>query len=664
MNDDDDNMRAPNKEQNNQFHPNDRRKRSLSFSSYSSLSQTIVLDLHAAITTRQRLVVLRKLEKLLIRGTSESNHNNSDLTNTNTSCLSNDVQQHQHDEDITNNCSMDGHTISQTSSSTTTTSATVPDLIQCGIANALTIQLNTLVNRHGSHHTQEIPHVCHCLALIFHDCRRSQDVFVAPILERQVEGPHFCSLLAQVLALEDEEKIQMGSNHNNNNSRWSIATIVNVLSSDPRGCRMLVQCQSLMERWTNILQQSRPREDLLSVDCVLEILSSFKNMTYYEEDFRRSLIIQGKDQHLNTFLDGLAQTSARTDLSIKALQRISSILRNLATAIECHTQLTRKPLLIAILVRLTSQSSHTQPSSSSDTAKLQRNILDTLTCLAMDPDSSLLLILHGQGVLLHMLQRFLTTATDAALRKKSASALRLLSTATSAPLLLANKDLVYALSTAALQDACPQVRREATQAFSRLGSCCSPSPDGTSTCNNNNMDSMLNALTVLAQSALQPETSTETDFTTQVVGNTLLEQITSTSSSSSSLLCANRTALAERTSLLIALAQLALRNSSHHNISTIFYHLTQEAALIPLVVAQPVILDAILHDACHNRHRHAILTLIQLASSSPAALARHPTLLPLCMTLVRSMERGSAEQRGNEDRAELVRALTAICAAL
>lgn len=574
-----------------------------SFSSHSSVSRphNVVADLHSAITTKQRVAVLKKLDKLLV----ERNEGNENLS--------------LHD---ISHISIDGQSAHHLLSPTFALLAI--DFVRDGILNALTLQLNTLIHRHGSN-TTEIPLVCRCLALVFRQCSKEAD-FIGIVQE---QGVVFLKLLTETLSHDPQQGVTE-----------SITIVLNVLTADAMGCAMVVSCKPIVLSLITMLCHNNKD---LSTGSVVEILSTFKNLTYYVEEIRHSLIQQ------DTFLKGLARTSIRPDLSLKSKQRISSILRNLAATVECRTELAQQPLVIAILVRLTSRLPADTLTTSPDHDRLQRNLLDTMISLSLDQESSIVLILHGNGVLLNMLQRLLVDENPT-IRRKAACSLRLLSHQHSAPLLIHNQELIHALSASALRDVSPAVKREASEAFARLGSLAN------ATDHNGYYPAILDALTVLAQSAIRNEYGVS--LSAEVLAMALKEQ---------SLRRDNRGQIAIRTTLLLATAELAMVHdaslTSQYAATTLF-NLSKDEFNLPLLLAQPRVMEAILHHATSysmaQGNREGLLTVLHLARPPEhrAALARHPVLLTSLIDMVRRMP------RNDPLRVPLVGAAEAIAQAL
>jgi hypothetical protein len=98
--------------------------------------------------------------------------------------------------------------------------------------------------------------------------------------------------------------------------------------------------------------------------------------------------------------------------------------------------------------------------------KTIRNVLCTLDSLSLETDSCMLLLLHGDGMILGVLLHFLSTAAgDDVVRRRSARALRLLARDKAVPILLNSTNVLNALYHAALHDVSLDVRGEATTAY-------------------------------------------------------------------------------------------------------------------------------------------------------------------------------------------------------
>lgn len=417
----------------------------------------IVESVQSATTTKQRLMALRSLETALNRPEFGF---------------------------ISNHVSFEAATPSRTKE----IKAAV--LLRAGILNSIAFQLHVLIHRHGSA-LEETRLICRCLALLCELCNSVERELV-PAFEKL--GVPFLRLLTEIFAYA---KQQEATSHTHQmigpEISLSLLKVLNGLSACPSGALFLQKCANLVQCLVSVISNVA-----VHTNVALESLSALKNLTYYEEDSRLPLLAQ------HGFYTGIANLSVRSHVPTKILQRISSILKNLTVDAECRSQLTRQPTVASALVRLalTTQRNRHDEIFRDDLERLKRNVLDVLVALLMDDDFGLVLILHGDGVLLDILRRFLDSS-DESIRKRASTAIRLVTRDVAIPIIVQNLELMQTLTEASLTDTCEFVRRDTAEVFRK---CIAQSDDNRQT---DYHDAILDVLCCLANSIPIPLTGTQ-----------------------------------------------------------------------------------------------------------------------------------------------------------
>lgn len=573
-----------------------------------------IAEIHAALTTKQRLVALKHLQQMLLQ-----------------------MQKHQ-------------------------TSAAAPPppsenidsarLLEAGLVNALSLQLHRLLNRHGSTPT-EMELLCHCLSLVLERCRKLRSELQQCIQE---QGTPLIDMLTQATGIHKQQhhrhQQQRPSSNSSSTSRstpcvlQSVLSLFHIISSSSVGTTLLLQSQDVGHTLVTSLSNSNAPDAI-----VLEALATLKNMTYYDEDCRVILV------KLPGFLSALTSLpyQHRRPLSNKSRQRLSAVVRNLATSTECRAILIRQPALIGLLARLLSTSEN---DSDDDWPTVQeyhafrRNILNTLICLAMDQEWSLLLLLHCDGILVRRLQRLLRDKNDESARRNAARILRLLAHEASIQLLVHDKDLMHQLSDAALLDPSATVRQEATEAFARCAALAQAEPSQPA-----HYESVLDALQLLVQQQQSRAVSHD------VLAQTLREQ---------AMRAGNRKLLGKRRILLQTITKIALERGVSSTMavrdacSTLMY-LSMEESNRQGMVQVPDLLDALLNNLSsfsrgdHQEERKdALQTLANLALSSAnhEPMAKHSCLLSTLIQFTGKMN------NDDELKADLKRTILLLAKAL
>lgn len=346
-------------------------------------------DVHSALTTKDRMNVLSRIEQLVTEG-------------------------------------RDGQTL-----------AGVDPLVACrlliegDILPALLLQFNYVLKRHGST-VREIEQLQRIFHLLMRICPGEVKNRVIVLLERQ----EFVDLLSKSV-----------QHHPMNGN---LVGILHSLSGSANGSSLIVKCRPLLLRLIDSLNASIEN----SIDSlVLEALGCLKNVTFYAEVERPVLL------SLPGFTSALCSTcAALQSASEKVSERLSAVIRNLALSPECRLTIGRDPRYLNALLELVSHQNN---------PRVLRNVLNILHSLSMENDVNLLLVLHGDGMLLNVLKRLLVEDEDSVIRRRSARTFRLLTNEASAPLMVRRADVMALLSNCSLQDENHAVRCEAAEAFSK-----------------------------------------------------------------------------------------------------------------------------------------------------------------------------------------------------
>ncbi|KAL3939293.1 MAG: hypothetical protein SGBAC_005953 [Bacillariaceae sp.] len=242
-----------------------------------------------------------------------------------------------------------------------------------------------------------------------------------------------------------------------------------------------------------------------------------------------------------------------------------------------------------------------------------KNMLSTVVSLASDPDSSLLIVFHGEGILVEILRRCISHEEDATIRKRAVRAIRLLATDTSAPLMIHDNTLMDALSKRALHDKSSEVRSEAAEAFAKCASLV--------TAPMAQHEAVLDALTHLSSSphAISPD----------VMARALREQVAHPE---------NRKAMAQREALMIAMGQILMSEKTSmgakENLCSVWLQLSFEDYSIRELIATSLTLEALVrnaisHDNSNPIRQDALKTLLNLANvpSNRERMVKHASLM-------------------------------------
>jgi hypothetical protein len=521
---------------------------------------SVVAGLRSAITTKQRLFALSRLRKIL--------------------------QQSSGLEDDTSFVS--------SRNVTPVRLGNFDDFVNAGGGIALVLQLHHLVHSHGSV-LAELELLCFCLAKLFGLIRRQFDKIKIFLSEHDSD---VLLLLSDASLIASQRRQYTNTCQNVPSVQNSAVTIFNIVTSSSSGTNLLLKCHAAVEMISRILCDIETTDD-----TVTQALGIYKNLTYFQEDCRVKLIKS------SGFLQSLSLSSIKS-ISLKSRQRQSAVIRNLAISVECRSLLVAEPTTVGTLIQLLNwEPQSTDDSSSPDFRNMRRNVLNTLVSLTMDHDSALLLIFYGDGILLHILQRYLKVSTDTFLRKKSACVMRLLANEASAPLLVHDANLMQSLSDAALRDDSSDVRREAAEAFARCAAFVQLEQQP-------HYENVLDALTILVNQRGRLKS-----FAMNSLARALKEQ---------SLHPCNQLPMADRSVLLNAIAQIALLREFESNAAATdaccaLMNLSTDKANLEKLAGQEIILEALLSNASTYTTTHgnfeegklyALTTLVNLSNSS------------------------------------------------
>lgn len=374
-----------------------------------------------------------------------------------------------------------------------------------------------------------------------------------------------------------------------------------------QGSLILAKARSVLKYLIQILLGQQSSQHLQ-----LESLGVLKQLTFYAEERRLDILECG----------GMVKALTHTPFSDKGDERLSAILRNLALTPSVRLIMAQDPAILSCMIRLCSQSNQ----------RTVRNVISTIDSLAMEPDSAISIVLHGDGVVLTVLIRLTMDSQDHVVRRRSARAVRLLARDRATPLLVNDNSLMNALSHCALHDLCQDVRREAAEAYASCANLVrAPMPTHTG---------VLQSLTNLAQKPEAPE----------AVARAMKQQ---------ALCPENRVPMADHAGLLPALAEIALREGISHGcreaVSTALHDLSSAEPNLEKMAIDSV-LQALVRNALHpseDLSRRAVNTLMNLASlpSNRKSMVLHDGLLQALMLYAAS--NSDATRKANVKKAIL-----------
>ena len=482
----------------------------------------------------------------------------------------------------------------------------INSFVQAGVLPALALQLGYCLQRQFCT-PQEIQLLLQTIDLFLRcssDVEQQKEVLIHKLgrsfVELVVQAVHYCRSSAAAVTFA--------------------VSILHCLSGSVSGTLLISKCRPGLLWLVELLKMLRGSNKDLSADdaeaILLDALGCLKNLTYFGEDCRSELLhVPG----LSTALTDLPPVLlSSTNCNSKALERLSAVWRNLAVSPNTRVLLAQQPDMLTVLSELVSTQ---QQITSSNRSTVLRNVLKTLVSLAMEVDSAILIIFHGDGILLKAMKRLLIDDTDAVVRQRAARTLRLLVSESSAPVLIHDVDLMDRLSHIALHDDSPKVRLEAAEAFARCASLVqSPMPQH---------QAILEALVHLANCCCSHRT-----VSMNVLARVLKEQASHVN---------NRAPMVHRDPLLEALASIALsaeasRMAKDDVCSALKDLATEESNRV--LLATPRILEALVHSTTVSgrstttvvrgtRRENAVLAMVYLASlaANRTKMVNHGNLL-------------------------------------
>jgi hypothetical protein len=306
-------------------------------------------------------------------------------------------------------------------------------LVEAGAMRALCLQLGFVLNRPlvGDRENDQVGMVCCAMDSLYHNCaEHAREECVEDI------GTELIQLLVKVW----KKRRDCG--------QLTILSIWRLVSASVTGASTLINHSDFLVIMAEVLEN-----DDTSKSVKDETLGILKSISHYAEDHRLLLL-----QHLGPLLSRLPCML----LTDRSLERLSAIFRNLALTPTVRLAMAEHSGILSALVQMCS--AHQQAGGRN--MKTIRNVLCTLDSLSLEADSCMLLLLHGDGMILGVLLHFLSTAAgDDVVRRRSARALRLLARDKAVPILLNSTNVLSALYHAALHDISLDVRGEATTAY-------------------------------------------------------------------------------------------------------------------------------------------------------------------------------------------------------
>jgi hypothetical protein len=433
-------------------------------------------------------------------------------------------------------------------------------LIKAGAVNALCLQLGFVLNKCDPCLEDMI---CRAIGLLYQCCSAS-------VREESLHeiGSELFGLLQKAISSASTSSEAL---------RQEVMTIWHVCAESTFGSTLLLRQHGLLALVVDALCDDKGD----SGNVQLETLGVLKHVTYFAEDHRLRILEQ---PGLIPMLCKIP-FQARPD---KNMERTSAIFRNLALSPNTRLIMANQSDIITALVRLTHGFSQ----------RTARNVMSTLNSLILEAECCLTLIMHGDGILLNVLSRFLSCdeEDDKVVRRRAARIVRFMARDSCLPLMIAHEDLVESLSTCAVSDPSIEVRMEAAEAFARCSTVINaPMPQHTA---------VLESFTHLA---VQPETLCE------LVARVLKEQASRPT---------NRTPMANHDGLLDALAKIAIEKSSSRQAKddaiNALYSLSCEKCNLEKM-ATPAVLNALMvqytsRGATSRREETSMKMLMNLAA--------------------------------------------------
>lgn len=359
-------------------------------------------------------------------------------------------------------------------------------LVEGKCIHLLCLQLGYTLNRRHKHHgelhdaNEEVNLILNSIDIFYRICPEL-------VTESSIrnEGPEILHLLKEVLAYYRGGIIRdsVGRINSTGSSEMflPIISIWHSCSSSSLGTMLLLQHPVTLQAINNILSLQRERSHQSSggMEIIMESLGLLKNLSYYGEDYRHRIVDQ---------TNLLASLTSLTDVpNDKARERLSAVLRNLALSTDVRSRLIQRADVLTAITRIINSSipcSYTASRRNINTAaniyytntnckkNTLRNVLSAVTSLAIDTNTTHLIVFHGDGILVEQLKQFVVHGEDFVVRKRAVRVLGLLARdASSAPVMvLQDNQLLEILSDRTLNDVNDAVRIEAAEAFARCAS--------------------------------------------------------------------------------------------------------------------------------------------------------------------------------------------------
>ena len=299
-------------------------------------------------------------------------------------------------------------------------------LIQAGIMRPLCLQLGFVLNRPITIETEtdQVHMVCSAIDSLYRNC--IEDVRVKSLDDIGVE-------LLQLLSKAWKKK----------KSQSKVMSIWRSLSTCARGAVMIINFPNFLPMMADALQN-----DTVSKNIKDDAISVLKCVSHFAEDHRLSLLEQ-----LGTPLSrmtGMMQSE-------RSMERLSAIFRNLSSTPIVRVVMVEHSAVLTALVQLCSHGDQN--------TKTIRNVASIFDNLSMETDSCMMLMLHGDGMILGVLHHLLHFAADDIVRRRCARALRLLARDKAIPILLKCTNVLNSLHHVAMHDRNVGVRGEAIAAY-------------------------------------------------------------------------------------------------------------------------------------------------------------------------------------------------------
>jgi hypothetical protein len=308
-------------------------------------------------------------------------------------------------------------------------------LVKSGLIHALCLQLGFVLNRSVlvESESDQIALVCQTIDSSLMKCRD------------RIRLDTFAQIGNELLRL-----LERAWKRINIHSR--VLSIWKMFTASPEGAIKIIQSSDFV----NVIFFSFEHDGLPSfvnedTTCVIH------NISLFAEEYRTLLL-----EHVSRLVSSLRISN----LSELSSENMSASFRNLSLHPTNRLAMAEHFSVLNVLVQLCTRESQN--------VKTLRNVVSTLGNISLDYNSCMLLLFHGDGVILTILLHLLTKSDDEVVRRRSARALRLIARDRIAPLLVQSTDILDRLRNAALKDKNIDVRDEATVAYTFcVGKVCS-----------------------------------------------------------------------------------------------------------------------------------------------------------------------------------------------